>query len=88
MSLKNKFDFHFPMAKIISCILTDEGTIEIIKRAESNEILLSCPPQPAPDLVWKDIYGAVDGKIELIKTITGKHEPSYNVAEKITFEED
>lgn len=74
-------------ALVRSCILTKEGTIEIIYQNPSNSMFLTYPSSPAPDHVWKEIYGVVDGKIQLIKTIPGKHEPAYQVREKIIFED-
>ncbi len=64
------------------------GKIEVIRKYASNMMLACMPPKPAPDLVEKEIFGAVDGEVKLIRTIQGTHTPATVVAEKITFEEE
>ena len=67
---------------------SEKNQIEVAFREESNSILTSYPAQAAPDLVWKEIYGVVDGKIKLVKTIKGEHQPGRFVEERITFPEE
>jgi hypothetical protein len=71
--------------QVISFYFVD-GIIEVVFREPNNEIYDI--GRPIPDKVWKEIYGVVDGKITLLKTINGRHEPSHPVKEKITFPEE
>jgi len=63
----------------------ESGTIEVVFREPSNAMLLSHPPKPAPDKVWKEIYGVVNGKIELVGIEDGMHIPSQYIPSTITF---
>lgn len=83
--LINSIVMTFSGTIIESVILTKEGKIEVVKRNPSGSILLSNPPQPAPDVIYKKVYGVVDGKIALIETIEGKHVPSKYVGEQFKF---
>lgn len=75
--------------KIISLTLIEENnTIEVITRIPSNSMLLSNPPKPSPDEVYKEIYGIIDketGKIGLINRIKGEHTPARTIDEQIKF---
>jgi len=73
------------MAKVIDVDVSEER-IEITYREPSSIVLTSMPPQMAPDKVWKEVYGVVDGKIQLVKRIDGRHEPAYTVREKFIFD--
>jgi len=64
------------------------GRIEVIKKYPRNMMLASDPPQRAPDLVEKEIFGVVDGEIKFIKKIEGTHTPVRLLEETITFEEE
>ena len=69
---------------------TDDGNfIEVVKRQAPNPnvTLAVWPPRPQVDSVWKEIYGVVDGKLELIRTIQGTVTPGHYVDEQIDFEE-
>lgn len=70
---------------IISANLID-GQMEIVKRFPSNSCY--CNGNPCPDTIVKEIYGVVDGKIELIKTIQGIHTPSHVIKETFEFSND
>ena len=74
-------------AIIISAELTNEGTIEIIKRFPSNQLYMTMPSSPVPDTIIKSIYKSVDGVIELVKEQRGTHTPTRTIQETITFEE-
>ncbi len=63
---------------------TSTGNLEIVRRYPSN--MAYGNGTPVPDRVEKEVYGVVDGKITLIQTIQGKHEPAYRVEERITFD--
>jgi len=72
--------------KIESFKLNEEdNTIEVVKRVPSNKMYAVYPPKPAPDYVWKEIYGIIDNKIQLIKKIDGKHIPAKYNDEQIIF---
>ena len=71
--------------QITSAELVD-GSLEVVKRFRSTTYLLSDPPQPTPDLIFKEIYKAVDGKIVLTQTINGQIEPAQTIPETITWE--
>jgi hypothetical protein len=77
----------FNNPQTISSKLTENNTIEVVKRQPSNCMYACSPPKPVPDRVYKEIYGVVDGQIQLIETVEGKHEPSHQVNEKLIFEE-
>lgn len=72
---------------IESFTLTHDGHIEIVLRECSGQILLCNPPRPVPDYIKKQIYGVVNGKIELIKEIEGRHIPTSTNCEQIIFED-
>lgn len=59
--------------------------IEVVFRQHSNVSLLN--GKQSPDKVWKEIYGIKDGKLQLLDTIEGKHNPGYYVEETIQFDE-
>lgn len=63
---------------------TDTGNLEIVRRYPSN--MAYGNGTPVPDRVEKEVYGVVDGKIALIQTVQGKHEPAYCVEEKFSFD--
>ena len=70
---------------IVSVKLVD-GKMEVVKRRPSRQMLLTNPPQPAPDIIVKEIYAAVEGEVRLIDKINGKHTPGRYVQEEISFE--
>jgi len=49
--------------------IEENNTIEIVKRLPSNKEFACNPPKPFPDKIFKEIWGILDGKIELIETI-------------------
>jgi len=75
----------YPTSSIVSVTLTEEGTLEVVRRYPSNTIMLSDPPQPSPDRIVKEIYRAGKEHIYLSATIEGKHTPGYYVPEKVEF---
>lgn len=62
-----------------------EGQLEVVRRYPSNSMFACDPPRKAPDTIEKDVYGIVDGKIQLIEIISGQHVPAHSVAEQFTF---
>lgn len=62
-----------------------EGKLQIVCRQRSNTMYACNPPRPAPDYVWMEIYGVVDGKIVLVEAIQGKHKPAEYIQESISF---
>ncbi len=71
--------------QITSVSLVD-GTLEVIKRFRSNTYFAIDPPQKAPDLIFKEIYKAVDGEIVLVETIQGYIEPAQTISETINWQ--
>ena len=66
----------------------EKNTIEIVYREPSQVILASNPPQRAPDLVYKHIYGVSEnGTIYIMKKVVGTHVPAKSLAEEIKFDE-
>lgn len=61
-------------------------TLEVIKRFCSTTYFASDPPQKAPDLIFKEIYKAIDGKIVLAETIRGQVEPARTLPETIKWQ--
>lgn len=70
--------------EILSRNLID-GKLEIICRQKSNIVYACNPPRPAPDYVWKEIYGVVDGKLCLVESIKGTHKPAEYIQESFSF---
>lgn len=70
---------------VISANLVN-GNIEIVRRYPSN--MCYGNGTQAPDRIVKEIYGSVDGKVQLVQTITGKHTPGHFVKETFEFEND
>jgi hypothetical protein len=63
----------------------NNNTIEIVKRIPSNIMFACNPPRPAPDTIFKEIYGIRDNKIQLIEKINGTHIPTSFQEEQIKF---
>ena len=73
---------------IVGYVFDEEGqTLTITFREKSNIILTSYPSQPAPDRVWKEVYGVVEGKLVKIKEIKGTHIPSHTIKEQFVFDQ-
>lgn len=70
--------------KVVSATCRPDGTLEIVRQKPSN--IAYGNGRRAPDTVWKEIYGAQDGKIVLINKISGRHTPAAWVPESITFD--
>jgi hypothetical protein len=71
---------------IVSFKLIDKNnTIEVVKRIPSNIMYATNPPKPMPDKIVKEVYGVLDGKIQRIKAIVGKHIPASWNDEQIIF---
>ncbi len=64
------------------------GTIEVVKRRESDGWYLTNPAMPVPDRVWKEIYTTQDGEIVLGEIINGTHVPARKVRERFEFDEN
>lgn len=64
------------------------GELHVVWREPSKTVLMCNPPRPAPDRVWKEVYGAVDGAIVLLRTVRGEHVPASTRREQILFPED
>jgi hypothetical protein len=66
--------------------IKETNQIEVVFREPSNRTFFADPTFKAPDRVWKEIYGVVDGVITLIQTIEGKVVPPQNTPETISFD--
>ena len=64
-----------------------KNEIEVVFRQPSNMTLTSNPSKPAPDKVWKEVYGIVDGKLKMLRKIMGTHTPQRFEPEQFKFEE-
>ena len=64
-----------------------KNEIEVVFRQKSNMTLTSNPSQPAPDKVWKEVYGIVDGKLKMLRKIMGTHTPQRFEPEQFKSEE-
>jgi hypothetical protein len=71
---------------IQSVTLTDEGTLEVVKRYPSHSMFACNPPKPVPDRVVKEIYTGHGFRVRLCRTVEGKHIPASRVSEKIEFD--
>ena len=66
-------------------LIEENNTIEVVKRIPSNMMYACNPPRPAPDTIFKEVYGILDGKIQRIQKIDGKHIPASFNNEQIVF---
>lgn len=76
------FDISSP--NIISVILVN-GTLEVVKRYQSN--MTYCSSSPVPDRVVKEIYGCKDGVVDLLEIKEGQHYPKKIIDEQFVFDE-
>lgn len=87
--IKKGFDALLGDQEIMSFEFDDKAqTITVVFRKRNNEILTVNPPRPAPDKIWKEIYGIKEGKLALLSKLEGKHTPAYSVDEKIEFKDE
>lgn len=70
---------------IISVETKEDGTLWVERRIKSNMMYARNPPRPVPDRVFREVYGAKDGKIVLLETIEGTHKPASYQPEAIFF---
>ena len=82
----------YPGEERIVSVFFDQACnqIEVVKGIASNSVYTSPGAGMAPDKIWKEVYGVVGGKIQLLKKIEGEHRPpSYVVIpEKYIFREE
>lgn len=64
----------------------ERQVIEVIFRDPSSAILLCIPPKAAPDRVWRETYGIVDGRLTIVKREEGIHTPGRYMEERISFD--
>jgi hypothetical protein len=69
--------------KMISMLHGKDGGIEIIKFYPTN--IAYANGAPMPGVVEKEIYKAVDGKVELVEVIVGKHVPRQIIEDHFEF---
>jgi len=85
----NSYNLPSPDKKVINFLFNQENnTIEVTYRQPSMFVPVENLLNEAPDKVWKEIYGVKDNKIQLIKTIEGRHMPGHYVEERIEFDEE
>lgn len=87
--------FHLERETIESVRLNAQGELEVIRRNPSNTWLCATSSSwvPAftertPDQVTKDVYGVVDGKIQKIREVHGRHIPAQNIPERFEFPDE
>jgi hypothetical protein len=81
----NIFD-NLKQHELLDVIVDPEGTyIEHVYREPSNRLYGN--GSPVPDLIYKERYEVVDGRILYTGIINGKHNPGYFVHETFEFEE-
>ena len=79
-------DFNFSKSSESFSFYPERNEIEIVHREKSPWVY---PEGGGPeDKVWKEIYGVVDGKIQLIKTIYGQHHQRQITDEYIEWPEE
>jgi hypothetical protein len=64
----------------------ERQVIEVVFRDPSGIVLLRNPPIPAPDRVWRETYGIVDGRLAIVKRDEGTHTPGRYMDERISFD--
>lgn len=72
--------------ELIGVEIAEDG-VEVIRRKKSHAYFTVDPPIPVPDLVWKEVYHIVDGRLKFIDKVRGHHTPGYNVSESFEFDE-
>ena len=73
--------------EVVSFRLDQERqVIEVVFRDPSGVVLPCNPPKPAPDRVWRETYGVVDGRLAIVKREEGTHTPGHYVDERISFD--
>jgi len=88
-NIKLDYSVRIPASNVETFLFDEErNQIELVFRQKSNLMYACNPPRPAPDKVWKEIYGVEDGKIKLLKTIEGKHTPPQYIQEEIKFDDE
>lgn len=71
--------------RIVSVQHVDD-TLVVIRRVESNVLLMSMPPQRVPDRLRKEVWGVRDGRLALLRTVHGQVVPPS--AETFMFDEE
>lgn len=72
--------------KILSAFLDEaSNTLTVVRQFPSNAAY--CSGAPVPDRVTKEVYGVVDGRLELLRTVVGEHRPARVVPETVEFPE-
>jgi hypothetical protein len=63
--------------------IEQDGQLALIFRMPSGKI--NPDGSPVPDSVFKKVYGAIDGRVELIRKETGRHVPMQLIPERFEF---
>lgn len=63
-----------------------DNTLIVIRRFENPTLLMSNPPQKAPDRIAKEVWGVIDGRLALLRTVRGRVVPPS--PETIMFDEE
>ena len=76
-----------PTATVVSINLVN-GVLETVNRMPSMLPFQGHPPIPMPDLVWKEIYRAVDGEVRLVEVVKGRIIPATTTPEQYVFDNE
>lgn len=78
------------VTQLLNVVLNEQtNQLRIEFRTPSNQVdFTTDPPTPVPDTVFVNIYNVDgNGKLQLLKTVTGVHTPAYTIPETIVFPE-
>ena len=77
----------FGESTVVSATLTEDGTLEIVRRYPSNATYACSPPRPVPDRIVKEVYraGTEHPIIYLSQSIEGTHVPAERISERFEF---
>lgn len=85
----SEFEIDYAVEIISAVLYEKKNQFEIIKTIHSNASYTSSNGSTSvPDKVWKEIYGVINGKLILIKSIEGIHIPARHTEERYEFPED
>lgn len=87
IAINNHLGLFDDSIKVESVLLNKEDNqIEVVMRQPSSTVLLSNPPKPSPDKVWKNVFAVNDeGKIYFKERVDGTVIPQKVIPETIEF---
>jgi uncharacterized protein YceK len=87
------YDMYHPKTLVDASVTEETIELKYIQRAkysytQSNFTIAGNHYNYTPDLAIKEIYGVMDGKLTLLKTVTGRVIPPQEIAETLEFPDE